>query len=81
VLKFKRKFRRLKVIRNQLKSSTENENVQETKRKPERFINVKGTTTIWDVLFITNRKILAYRPDMLYHDKKELHTDRCSHTR
>jgi hypothetical protein len=42
------------IIKNQLKSSTENEKIEEIKRKPEKFINVNGTTTMWDVLLITD---------------------------
>ena len=69
------------IIKNQLNSSAENEKIEEIKRKRGRFINVEVTSTMWDVPLITNRKILANGPDILSYDNKELHTDRCSHTR
>jgi len=37
---------------------------------PERILNVTGTTIIWDVPAITDRKIQANRPDTILHDKK-----------
>jgi hypothetical protein len=36
----------------------------------ERVINVNSTTTIWDVLIITDQTILANQPDIVLHDKK-----------
>jgi len=44
-------------------------------RKPERVINVKSATVMLDVLVITDRIILANRPDIV------LLTDRYCHTR
>jgi len=38
---------------------------------PERVINYNGTTTVWDVAVITDRTILANRPDVVLHDKTE----------
>jgi len=38
---------------------------------PEWVINVKGTTIMWDVPVITDRTILANRPDIVLLDKKE----------
>jgi len=38
---------------------------------PEKVINVNGTTVIWDVPVITDRTILANRPDLAWHDKKQ----------
>jgi len=38
---------------------------------PERFIIVNSTTIMWDILIITDRKILANQPDVVLHDKKE----------
>jgi hypothetical protein len=69
------------IIKNQLKSSPENEKIEEIKRKPEGVINVNDTTNVWDVPLITNREILANRSDILSHDKKELHAERSSHIR
>ena len=40
-------------------------------RIPERVINVNGTTFMWDVLGITDRTVLANRPDTVLHDRKE----------
>ena len=37
---------------------------------PETAINVNGTTIMWDIPVFTDRKILAYRPDTVLHDKK-----------
>jgi len=34
----------------------------------EGIINVNSTTTMWDVLVITDRTILANRPDIVMHD-------------
>ena len=38
---------------------------------PERLINVNGTTIMWDVPVITDRTILANRPDTVLLDKKD----------
>jgi hypothetical protein len=38
---------------------------------PERVINVIGTTFMWDVPGITDRTVLANRPDTVLHDRKE----------
>ena len=38
---------------------------------PERAINVNGTVIVWDVAAVTDRTILANRPDILLHDKEE----------
>jgi hypothetical protein len=38
---------------------------------PEKVINVKVTTIIWDVPVITDQTILANRPDLVLHDKKQ----------
>jgi len=38
---------------------------------PERVINVNGTTIKWDVLVITDGTILAFRPDIVQHDKNK----------
>jgi hypothetical protein len=38
---------------------------------PERVINVKYTAVMWDVPVITDRAILANRPVIVLHDKKE----------
>ena len=38
---------------------------------PDRVINVKGTTGMWDVPFITDRTVLANRPDAMLRDKTE----------
>jgi len=37
---------------------------------PERVINANSTTIMWDVLVITDWKILANRPDIVLCDKK-----------
>jgi hypothetical protein len=36
-----------------------------------RVINVNGITVMWDEPVITDRKILANRPDIILNDKKE----------
>jgi hypothetical protein len=41
------------------------------KHIPERVANVKGTTIIWDILVITGQTVLANRPDIVLHDKKQ----------
>jgi hypothetical protein len=38
---------------------------------PESVINDNGTTIMWDILVITDRKILTHLPNVLQHDKKE----------
>jgi len=38
---------------------------------PERVVNVKGTTMMWYVPVITDRTILANRPDIVLRDKIE----------
>ena len=38
---------------------------------PERVINVNVTPIMWDVPAVTDRTILANRPDIVLHDKKE----------
>jgi hypothetical protein len=38
---------------------------------PERDINVKGTAIIWDVTVIKDETVLANRPDIVLHGKKE----------
>jgi hypothetical protein len=38
---------------------------------PERVINANGTTIMWDVPAITDRTVLANRPDIILHEKKE----------
>jgi hypothetical protein len=38
---------------------------------PGRVINVNGATIMWDILVITDRTILANRPDIILHDKTE----------
>jgi hypothetical protein len=38
---------------------------------PERVINVKGATIMWDVPAVTSRTILAIRPDEVLRDKEE----------
>ena len=40
-------------------------------RTPERVINVSGTIIMWDVAAVTDRTILANRPDIVLHDKEE----------
>ena len=40
-------------------------------RVPGRVVSVNGTTVVWDVPFIKDRKILANRHDIMLHDKKE----------
>jgi len=40
-------------------------------RIPVRVINVNGTTVMWYVPVITDRKILANRRDIILNDKKE----------
>jgi hypothetical protein len=42
-----------------------------SKHTSERIINVNSTTIMWDVLVITGQTVLANRPDMVLHDKKE----------
>jgi hypothetical protein len=53
------------------------------KHIPESGINTMSSTTVmWDVPVITAGRILANRPDIVLHDKKDdLPTDRFSHTR
>jgi len=41
------------------------------KHIPERFINVNGTTIMWDVSVITDRTVLANRPDIVLCDKRD----------
>jgi hypothetical protein len=52
------------------------------KHIPESFVNAIGTTIMWDVPVITDRTILANRPDRVLHDKKRenLATDRYGQT-
>jgi hypothetical protein len=38
---------------------------------PERVINVSGIVIMWDVAAVTDRTILANRPDIVLHDKEE----------
>ena len=38
---------------------------------PERVINMNSTTVMWEVPVITDGRILANRPDIILHDKKE----------
>jgi hypothetical protein len=38
---------------------------------PETVIYINGATIMWDILVITDRKILANRPDIVLHDKTE----------
>ena len=38
---------------------------------PERVINVNGAAIMWDVPTVTDRKILANRPDIVLRDKVE----------
>jgi glutamyl-tRNA reductase len=37
----------------------------------ERFINVNGTTIMWDVQVITDGTLVANQPDRVLHDTKE----------
>jgi len=50
---------------------------------PERVINFKGITIMWDVPVTIDRTLLANRPDIVLFDKKgeDLHSVRYSHTR
>ena len=41
------------------------------KHIPERVINVNGTTLIWNIPVITDRTMLANRPNIVLLDKKE----------
>jgi len=45
------------------------------KHIPESFVNANGTTIMWDVSVITDRTILANRPDRVLHDKKKRRLD------
>ena len=36
---------------------------------PERFINVNGTTMMWDIPFITERTVLANQPHTVLYDE------------
>jgi len=38
---------------------------------PEMVISVNGTTIMREILVITDRAILANKPDKVLHDKKE----------
>ena len=38
---------------------------------PETVVNINGTTIIWDLQVVTGRKVLASRPNIELHDKKE----------
>jgi len=38
---------------------------------PERVITVNGNTIMWDVLVITDGTILAFRPDIVQHNKSK----------
>jgi hypothetical protein len=38
---------------------------------PERVINVNGANIMWDVPAVTERTVLANRPDIVMHDKEE----------
>lgn len=37
---------------------------------PEKVLNINDTIVLWDVPIITDRTILANRPDLVFHDKK-----------
>ncbi|XP_030745272.1 uncharacterized protein LOC115874305 [Sitophilus oryzae] len=37
---------------------------------PEKVLNINDTVVLWDVPIITDRTILANRPDLVFHDKK-----------
>ncbi len=41
------------------------------KHEPEKVINVNDNTIMWDVPIVTDRTILANRPDIVLHDKIE----------
>jgi hypothetical protein len=49
----------------------------------ERVININGTTTMWDVPVITDRTILANRPEIVFYYKKreDFPTNRYSQAR
>ena len=38
---------------------------------PDRVIYINGTAIMWDIPVITDRAILANRPDTALYDKKE----------
>jgi hypothetical protein len=39
--------------------------------RPESVINVSGIAIMWEVPAVTDRTILANRPDIVLHDKEE----------
>jgi hypothetical protein len=41
----------------------------------ERFVNVNGTTIMWDVQAITDKTLLSNQPDRVLHDNTCLSID------